>query len=189
MPKHLYIIYPAYCIMLALGVLSFRKARIQFALGAAVVILSGYSLANYYGNRQLDDVSIGAPWRELAAEVEMKATSDDLVVVLPEKAADFFNFYYTGDAPVLTLSRAADELKRELEELPSSRRLWAVLHYGYGPQGERNRETAKEALGHRYRLLMAQNFIKDEHLLEWARNPGAPPSEYHLLELHHYAAR
>jgi 4-amino-4-deoxy-L-arabinose transferase-like glycosyltransferase len=188
-PKHLYIIYPAYCVLLAVGILSFRRAWVRFTLGTALVIVSSYSLTNYYGNRQLDDVSIGAPWKELAAQVQAQVTSDDLVVVLPEKAADFFNFYYTGDAPVYLLNSASNELKHDLEELPTFRELWAVLHYGYGPEGERDRESVKQALARRYRHLMAQDYVKDEHLLEWAKNPSTPPSEYHLLELHHYAAR
>ena len=129
--------FPAFAILLALGIDAFRNNRIKGALLGWIVAVSGISLANYYFNPQYQNEQ----WREAAGYVEAQEQPGDIVIFYADHVQLAFDYYYQGDAqragltPVAELG--ADEVWSRLQEMiDGHERVWLVLAHAFGSGDE-----------------------------------------------------
>jgi hypothetical protein len=97
-PKHLVILLPAWCGLLALGVVGGRKF-LSVPAAALILLTTFASLFNYFTDRQFADADMVTPWREMAAAVERSESSNDAIEIgyqMDRGAYDMFRRYYRG---------------------------------------------------------------------------------------------
>ena len=114
--------FPAYILILALGVASFRRPCMQIALFTGVLVINGLALANYYHNPQYSREDTRSAARYLEAEVH----AGDIIAVVGDGTA--LLYYYHGSIPIVrwgkttfpsqvALTDHLQELSREHEQL------------------------------------------------------------------------
>jgi uncharacterized membrane protein len=122
--RYVAIIFPAYVMILAYGIASFRRVGIQFMLVGAVLAVHGAALANYYYNPRYAREDT----RAAAQFLTSKARSQDLILVVGTVSS--LPHYYTGRPPLVPFVtpnggwRSPEEQVRELSAHHD--RLWLV---------------------------------------------------------------
>jgi 4-amino-4-deoxy-L-arabinose transferase-like glycosyltransferase len=116
---------PAFLLILAVGIASFRRPLVQVALLAAVLLINGLSLAHYYFDPRYSREDA----RSAARYLETAAHSGDVIVTVGSHAA--FKHYYKGEVPVVGLGKAVINdgvaLAERIGELGATYdRLWLV---------------------------------------------------------------
>jgi uncharacterized membrane protein len=195
-PKHLLLIYPAYCVILAAGIFSLRRRVIKGLVITGIAIISFYSLFSYYTNRELHNPDIGLPWKEVANQISLTAGQDDLILLYPD-VKRFFNYYYRGSAPqyVLTDQMGSSELTQALKTLPTHRTLYTILHCGGRTRSggwtrtEEIREQIKALLSVNHLLIKAERYRPNDHFIDaiYGRTPLWKKS--YVLEVHSYRSK
>jgi hypothetical protein len=117
--------FPAFILILAAGIASFRRPLLQAALLIMVLLVNGLSLVNYYFDPRYSREDARAAARYVEASID----SDDAIVVIGSTTA--FKHYYKGELPVVALSRSVvkdrEALATWLQELGKAHdRLWLV---------------------------------------------------------------
>ena len=196
-PKHLYFIFPAFCLILAQGILVCESKALRSFLLNGIVGVSAYSLSNFYQGQQMH--STPTPWREIAATVQNQIQPKDVIVIFPEEATEiqkvsrYFRRYFHNPSqntiiPIGYLEGAEAEkqiagMVARLPDVP----VWAVLHYGGSNVTERHRELIQEQLAKKYLLAAGWDFAPDEHFLNWIQgSDGDKPRSYYVVELRWY---
>jgi mannosyltransferase len=87
--------FPAYLLILAVGINSIRGARLQIGLLAAVLMMNGVALANYYFNERFSREDT----RSAARYLEASAHPGDIVVALG--TIEPLQYYYRGGVLVV----------------------------------------------------------------------------------------
>lgn len=131
--KHLTILLPALCGLIAIGLLSLRAKWLCWLCGLLILATMTASLFNYFTNRQFADADMVTPWREMAATVERaeepEEPGDALIIgYRPDRGVyDIFRRYYRGklNPQYLDFSNWRGQLTREIEEHRSA---WILLH-------------------------------------------------------------
>jgi uncharacterized membrane protein len=116
-------VLPAYLIVLAAGLAGIRRAPIQIALFASLLVVNGISLYNYY----FDHGYARADARSAAQYLASAAKPGDLILVVGNPIA--LQYYYSGGVPIVSLdpSRNEPEVGEMLRQLVSrDDRLWLV---------------------------------------------------------------
>jgi hypothetical protein len=103
--------FPAYVLILAVGINSIRRARLQIGLLAAVLMMNGVALANYYFNERFSREDA----RSAARYLESSAHSGDIIVALG--AVEPLQYYYRGSVPVVDW----DDILRGHQSPPTDR--------------------------------------------------------------------
>ena len=124
-PKYLIGASIFYYLILALAVTESPQRRLGLGLLAAMLLLSSYSLFNYY----FREVEFGrkADWRGLAQYITVRSQSDDVVVTAESHA---FQWYYHGGLPVASFfympvgSSVEAEFERAARTLGTHSRVW-----------------------------------------------------------------
>jgi uncharacterized membrane protein len=140
---------PAYFIILSAGTASFRRPIMQLAFLAAVLLINGLSLANYYYNPRYarDDA------RSAARYLEAEAHAGDIIVGVGNATA--LQYYYKGSVPLVswgkTTFNSQAALIDPLQELSKDHeQVWLVeiRPWEADPEG-----MVKAALDERHQLM------------------------------------
>ena len=131
-PKHLTILLPAWCGLLAIGLVRLRICWLRSACALVVLAATSASLFNYYAGREFADADMVTPWREMAAAVEKSERPAEALIVgyrMDRGAYDMFRRYYRGSlAPeYLDFKDWRGHLARELK---GGQTVWLLLHDG-----------------------------------------------------------
>ncbi len=97
--KHLTILLPAWCGLIAIGLLSLRAKWLGWLCGLLILATTIASLFNYFTNRQFADADMVTPWREIAATVERSERPGEALIIgyHPDRGVyDIFRRYYHG---------------------------------------------------------------------------------------------
>lgn len=132
--KHLLVIVPSWCALLALGMACMGRKRTFGAIlfGALILGSSAASDANYFAGRQFADADMVTPWREIVARVEAEEMPGEKILIgyRPDPGAfDMFGRYYFGrlSAEHLDFTDWRGEIAGALERHGS---IWLLLHDG-----------------------------------------------------------
>ena len=117
--------FPAYILILALGIASLRRPFMRMALLTAVLVINGLSLANYYHNPQYSREDA----RSAARYLEAEAHAGDIIAVVGNTTA--LRYYYHGSLPIVAWGKATFNtqaaLTDPLQELSRDyKQLWLV---------------------------------------------------------------
>ena len=173
-PKHLTILLPAWCGLLAIGLVRMRVCWLRSACTLIVLATTFTSLFNYYSGREFADADMVTPWRDMAATVEGSERPGDALIVgyrMDRGAYDMFRRYYRGAlAPqYLDFVRWQEQLGGELK---AGRRVWLLLHDG-DPRREIVAWVAGQGSG-----VYVRFFQMEEHTLQWIRDGFGDREEY-----------
>ena len=174
-PKHLSIILPAFCMILAAGVagsgkkmkMPARKQVVRVSLRAALVVLavvtSAGSLVNYFVDREFHDADMVTPWREIVEQVRTNEHKDDALIIGYRGDRGIwrmFRRYYRGrlDPVYLDFGDWQGQLGSALKGRP---RVWLLLH------DTDPREEIKKWLGERAAVVGRYQY--EEHTLKGMR--------------------
>lgn len=116
---------PAYIVILAQGIASVDRKGMRVAFLALIVVLSAYSIGNYYFNEKYAKEDA----RSVAEMLETSAGERDAIVVLAIKSA--VDYYYDGPAEIRGFSDIRPEMQvalyDELSHIREDRdKLWLV---------------------------------------------------------------
>jgi mannosyltransferase len=132
-PRHFSFAYPYFCIFLALGVDTLRKAWVKMFLLIGIIAVNAVGLANYYDNPLVQR----EPWREVASLLEQNARPTDVVFVCCSEAEIALDYYYSG-SPLPTgltvpFTGAPTEPWTYLQSIMARRpRTWLILWGDWG---------------------------------------------------------
>jgi hypothetical protein len=144
---------PAYVLVLAAGIVRFRKVGVQVLLLGVVLAIHGVALANYYFDPRYAREDTRAAGRFL----ESAARPGDAVLVVGTLSS--LPYYYKGNVPVLdfdSLERAGQPLTERLREVSVNRdRIWLVQ---IRPWQVDRAGKVKAALNRAYGLVEQQHF-------------------------------
>lgn len=131
--RHAYIVFPAFVILVALGVSSFKSRTIKTMLIVGFLVVNGISLTNYYFNPQHQKEQ----WRDVAKYVEAWEQPGDVIIFYADYVQRAFDYYYQGNA-----EKAGLEVVAELEKdegwsrlqpmIEGHERVWLVLAHAFG---------------------------------------------------------
>ena len=128
--KHLTILLPAWCGLIAIGLLSLRAKWLAGLCGILILATVTASQFNYFTNRQFADADMVTPWREIAATVEdLEKPGDALIIGYhPDQGVyEIFRRYYRGKLKPQYLD-FTDWQRQLTQELRSHRGVWILLH-------------------------------------------------------------
>jgi hypothetical protein len=115
---------PAYLLILAAGICDLRQPKIQFGLLAAVLIVNGLALGNYY----FDTRYARADARAAAQYLESALEAGDVIVAVGNPMA--LRYYYKGGLPIHVIDARGAKgsvVAQNLRELANAHnRLWLV---------------------------------------------------------------
>jgi uncharacterized membrane protein len=121
--RYVAMVLPVYLLIVALGIAAIRNSRARFGLIAAVLLVHGLSLYNYYFDSRYGREDARAAARYLEAEAR-----EGIILVVGHPRP--LRYYYKGGLPVQTIGargRNDDLLAGELRELVNRHnRLWLV---------------------------------------------------------------
>jgi mannosyltransferase len=145
---------PAYCFILAAGIARFRRPTVQIALMAAVLLVNGLSLANYYYNPRYSREDA----RNAAQYLEAAAHPQDIILVVGSTGA--LEYYYRGRVPMVswdseTLENSAASVDRMQELGHNHGQVWVVA---IRPWEADPKAAVKAALDARYHLVEHKQF-------------------------------
>ena len=128
--KHLTILLPALCGLIAVGLLSLRVKWLAWLCGLLILATTLASQFNYFTNRQFADADMVTPWRGIVATVEAAERPGEALIIgyHPDRGVyDIFRRYYHGklNPQYLDFSDWQGQLTRELKE---HRGVWILLH-------------------------------------------------------------
>ncbi len=152
--RYVAMVLPAYILTLAAGITRFRRPFIHISLLVAVLLVHGFSLANYY----FDPFYAREDARSAAQYLESAASPRDIILVVGSKRG--LRYYYKGQAQIVgwrgeatSDEIGATELLSELSQ--GHDRLWLVLTRPW-EQDPTNR--VKAALDETYDLVEHREF-------------------------------
>jgi mannosyltransferase len=132
-PRYMAFAYPYFCILIALGVDTFKSRNVKILLVAVVVVMNAIGLANYYFN----PLHHRDPWREAASLVRENSQSTDAIFVCCEAAQISLQYYTsTGPAPILLtapFTGTQEDAWNYMQSLMDGRtRAWMVVQIDWG---------------------------------------------------------
>jgi uncharacterized membrane protein len=89
--RYFLIILPAYCLLLSIGILSFRNTTVKFIIISLFILLISQALWVYYNPQDV------ASWREISAYVRKNITKGDILLFLPLKQFMPFTYYFSNN--------------------------------------------------------------------------------------------
>jgi hypothetical protein len=159
--KHLTIILPALCGLIAIGLLSLPAKWLGWLYGLLILATTIASQFNYFTNRQFADGDMVTPWREIAATVERSEKPGDALIIgyhADRGVYDIFRRYYHGKLKPTYLDFADWRVQLSWNAKQSGR-LWILLH-----DNDPWEEIAAWMGGQRY-VLITISFQMREHTL------------------------
>ncbi len=129
--KHLTILLPASCGLIAVGLLSLCSKWLGSLFGLLILATTVASQFNYFTNEQFADADMVTPWREIAATVESAENFPRDVLIIgyrPDHGVyDAFRRYYRGklNPQYLDFSDWRGQLTRSIAR---SGTCWLLLH-------------------------------------------------------------
>jgi len=180
--KHVNIAYPAFVLTIVMGLYAFPNLRVSQVFTLAVCLLSLYSVSNYHQNIQLHDSTMAVPWRQVAQNISNTAGASDAVLVFPEN--ELFRYYYTGKAPLYTLSLDAtqEQIAATLRRL-ERKKIWVLLVYS-GAEHEQKRSWIRKMLKSYWTVQRQEKFAPDESLLAGLKAGKLRAFRYYALEVY-----
>jgi uncharacterized membrane protein len=151
--RYVSMVFPAFVIILAAGIVSFRRPVIQKAFMAAVLVVHGVALANYYFNPVYSREDTRAAIQYLESEVGPRD------VVLGVGNVNGLKYYSRGNLPIARLSKqpkSNSSMADEVQQLSKNHdRLWLVeiRPWQQDPTGK-----VKAALNVAYNLIEQKQF-------------------------------
>jgi hypothetical protein len=151
--RYVAMVFPAYVLLLAAGIVRFRRPVVQMLLLGAVLSVHGIALANYYFDPRYarEDTRAAAQFLESAAEPR------DVVLVVGSVSS--LPYYYKGDLPLVNFGipdGAGEPLHERLREFSASHeRLWLVQ---IRPWQTDRMGKVKAALDRAYGIVKQQRF-------------------------------
>jgi mannosyltransferase len=151
--RYVAMVFPAYVLFLAAGILRFRKVGIQLLLLGTVLAVHGVALANYYFNPRYarEDARAAGQFLESATK-----PGDTVLVV---GALSSLSYYYTGSTPIIDFGspdQPGQSLSERIRQVSAKgNRVWLVQIRPW--QTDRTGKV-KEALDRAYSLIEQQHF-------------------------------
>jgi mannosyltransferase len=128
--------YPYFCVLLALGIDTFKGRGVKTLLLAGIIAVNAASLANYF----YDPLQQRDPWREVARLIEKSARPTDAVFVCCSEAQIALNYYYSASPAATGLTvpfrGAPSESWPFLQAIMAGRtRAWLIVQIDWGLSG------------------------------------------------------
>ena len=182
-PKHAVPIWPAYCMILALGIKSLKRRGGRIAAGVVISALGCASLCNYFANREYADVDMVVPWRDMCELVQQHERPSDAVVLGYDP--EHFRWYYRGRLQTIDLH--VPSFDRQLRDLSRRYgRLWLIVY-----EGDRRDEVETWLRSHGT-VRREERYQLEEHTLQGLREGWRNLHKYksymyklYLYEPHH----
>lgn len=151
--RYVAMVFPAYVLFLAAGIVRFRKLGVQMLLFGVVLAVHGAALANYYFNPQYarEDTRAAAQFLESVAKPE------DVILVVGTVSS--LPHYYSGNPPLVYFAIADGSgqplLERLRERSTNHENLWFVQ---IRPWQTDRAGTVQAALDETYELIEKKKF-------------------------------
>ena len=163
MPRYFLFLSPIYILVIANGILNFPTVRLQVISIVIVVILLGYSLKNYYTNREFHILAHVDPWREVGHYLKENVKREDIIFNIGGVP---INYYADYNIPVLE-TNALQVITEELQNKNNQfRRTWLIVS---NPKYKKESEKVNRWMNERYSLISEKRYIKDPHYARKAR--------------------
>ena len=141
--------FPAFMILLALGIDSFRSKWVKALMAAFFVFGNFLSLSHHFAGPGYDREE----WREAAQYVKRSWRSDDAFLFDKEFISSAFEYYFEGISPQCKLSIRIENSQKEEERirrcLRGRARAWLLLSH----TGETTREEYREIMDRMFAQL------------------------------------
>ena len=169
-PRQLLVSLPAFCLILATGIVKMRYAWLKWIIGAVIILTCAYSNYNYFTNRQYFDVDMVTPWREIAKDVSKKEETSDAVIL--GRLMEGFPHYYRGALPIYRIDPfgSPEQIKQYREK---HKRLWILLH------SERPRENFEQWMTENGEIILTKKYLYEENTLKGLRESFKNIHKYH----------
>jgi mannosyltransferase len=132
-PRYFSFAYPYFCILLALGIDTFKSRGVRTLLLVVIIVVNTVGLANYYFNAlfQRD------PWRDVAHLLEESRRSTDVVFVCCSEAQVALDYYYSGSSAITGLTVPFKGTAKESwpylqARMEAHTRAWMVVQIDWG---------------------------------------------------------
>jgi len=135
-PRHITLVLPAYYLILSNGICEIKNFRLKALSILAITLFCGYSIFNYYTNRQFHNMMYTEPLREASQYISVNLESNDAVVMLGSQfksASRTFTYYYNKPNRYYLFDMAKESgfepspLLQRLKELKNKhKRIWYI---------------------------------------------------------------
>ncbi|MBU0478823.1 hypothetical protein KKC91_09695, partial [bacterium] len=169
-PRQLLVSLPAFCLILATGIVRMRYSWLKWIVGAVIILACAYSNYNYFTNRQYFDVDMVTPWREIAKDVSKKEDTSDAVIM--GRLMEGFPHYYRGTLPIYRIDSfdSPGQIRKYGEK---HKRLWILLH------SERPRENFEQWMEKNGEIILTKKYLYEENSLKGLRESFKNIHKYH----------
>ncbi|MFH1904417.1 MAG: glycosyltransferase family 39 protein [bacterium] len=169
-PRQLLLILPAFCVILAAGIVRMRYKWGRWIVGAVIILTFAYSNYNYFTNRQYFDVDMVTPWRAITDEITVNEQKDD--VVLLGRLMECFPLYYRGNLPIYRINPfdKPEQIKKYGEK---HKRLWILLH------SERPRENFEQWMRENGEIILTKKYLYEEDTAKGLKEGFKNIHKYH----------
>ena len=119
-PGLLIYVLPIFLLIISVGIYSLKKKRNQIMIIVVIILVSGYSLKNYYRKTEYINPNYMIPWKQISRDLKSEVSEDDFVIATDESL-----YYYRGSLPMLLMdeTRKTTEIKKYIKKtLP--RNIW-----------------------------------------------------------------
>ncbi|MDO9464375.1 MAG: glycosyltransferase family 39 protein [bacterium] len=169
-PRQLLVSLPAFCLILATGIVRMRYSWLKWIVGTVIILACAYSNYNYFTNRQYFDVDMITPWRAITDEITVNEQKDD--VVLLGRLMEGFPHYYKGILPICRIN-PFDKPEQIKQYGGKHKRLWMLLH------SERPRENFEEWMRENGEIILIKKYLYEENTLKGLRESFKNIHKYH----------
>ena len=156
-PRQLLLILPAFCVILATGIVRMKYAWLKWIVSAVIILASLYSNYNYFTNRQYFDVDMITPWRKITDEVAVNEQKNDAVIL--GRLMEGFPHYYRGVLPVRRINSTSspEQIRGYVKKY---KRLWVLLH------SARPRENIEQWMKKNGEIMLTKRYLYEENTLK-----------------------
>ncbi len=152
MPRYLVFLSPIYCLIIAYGISSISHNIFQIFAFFLVTILIGFSLVNYYQNREFHILANVDPWREVGKYLSENIKKDDQVINIGGTPLK----YYAGlNVPILGANTMVTLKQMKIHE---TGRVWLIVS---NPAHKKKGEEAIQWMNKHYNIIAEKKYYKD----------------------------
>ena len=160
MPRYLIFLSPIYYLIIANGIASISHNIFQIFILLFVTILIGFSVVNYYLNREFHILANVDPWREVGKYINENIKKDDQV------------FNIGGSLPLKYYSRlnvsilGADMVTLNQMKIHENGRVWLIVS---NPALKKKGEEAIQWMNKHYNIIAEKKYHKDSDYIKKAK--------------------
>jgi len=163
MPRYMIFLAPLFYLIVGQGIQKINKPVFQIFCLIIISLMQGYSIRNYYTNKEFHILAHVDPWREVGSYLKENVKNEDIVFNIGGVPIN----YYTGfNIPVLGENALQVIIKKLENNRNKFKRIWGIVS---NPKYKKEGEEAISWLNQHYRLISQKRYMKDMDYLRKAR--------------------